>query len=51
MRIGELSVVIFSKSSKKRPENLANFLGKKEFTGKTINAGIKKPAGLYAPPA
>ena len=37
--------------TKHEPEGLANFLGKREFTGKTINAGKKKPAGLYALPA
>ena len=50
MRIGELSVAIFSKSSKSMDLTVDRKVGaKQESTGKTINAGIKKPIGLTTP--
>ena len=48
---GAIGCGFFKIFTKQRPENLANFRENWESTGKTIKAGIKKPARLYAPPA
>ena len=47
---GGLSAVVFSKSSKSMDLTVVRKVGaKQESTGKTINAGIKKPIGLTTP--
>ena len=49
---GGLSAVVFSKSSQNISLKIYQiFWGNGEFTGKTINAGKKKPAELYTLPA